>query len=203
MTQWAADSVKKRSVEEIIPYDRNPKLHPEAQVKQIANSIREWGWTMPILLDENDQVLAGHGRLFAAKELGLSEVPCMTAVGWSDQQKRAYVIADNKLTENSKWDEELLKSEIKQLEFEEYNLDFIGFEVDELTNLFLDKEFGKTDAIEEWTDMPEYEALDPCYKKVVVSFEDEDSFNEFFALVGQSHTEKTKSIWFPEKEKRN
>ena len=74
MSTWAADNVNKRLVSELIPYDRNPKIHPDSQIKQLSDSIREWGWTMPILIDENDQVLAGHGRLFAAKELKLKVI---------------------------------------------------------------------------------------------------------------------------------
>lgn len=203
MSEWPAKSVSMQKTEILSPYDRNSRVHSERQIDQIVNSIREFGFTIPVLVDEKSMLIAGHGRVMAAQKMGLEEIPVMVATGWTDQQKRAYVIADNKLTENSTWDEELLKSEIKQLEFEEYNLDFLGFDVDELTNLFLDKEFGKTDALEEWTDMPEYEGLDPCYKKVVVNFDDEESFNKFFEVVGQDHTEKTKSIWFPEKEKRN
>ena len=203
MSEWPAKSVSMQKTESLSPYDRNSHVHSERQIDQIVNSIREFGFTIPVLVDEKSMLIAGHGRVMAAHKMGLAEIPVMVATGWTDQQKRAYVIADNKLTENSTWDEELLKSEIKQLEFEEYNLDFLGFDVDELTNLFLDKEFGKTDALEEWTDLPEYEGLDPCYKKVVVNFDDEESFNKFFEVVGQDHTEKTKSIWFPEKEKRN
>lgn len=130
MSQWAADSVKKRLVDDLIPYDRNPKIHPDSQIKQLANSIREWGWTMPILIDENDQVLAGHGRLFAAKELELKEVPCMTAVGWSDQQKKAYVIADNKLAENGQWDTSLYFNQLKEMSNEGYDLGLMGVDID-------------------------------------------------------------------------
>lgn len=203
MSEWPAKTVFMQNTQTLSPYERNSRVHSDRQIDQIINSIKEFGFTIPVLIDETNMLIAGHGRVMAAQKMGLEEVPVMVARGWTDQMKRAYVIADNKLTENSTWDEELLKAEIKQLEFENYNLEFLGFEVDELTDLFLDKEFGKTDALEEWTDMPEYEGLEPCYKKVVVNFDDEESFNAFFELVGQSHTEKTKSIWFPEKEKRN
>ena len=130
MSQWAADSVKKRFVDDLIPYDRNPKIHPDSQIKQLANSIREWGWTMPILIDENDQVLAGHGRLFAAKELELKEVPCMTAVGWTEQQKKAYVIADNKIAENSEWDTGLYFNQLKEMNSTGFDLTLMGVDID-------------------------------------------------------------------------
>tara|TARA_R110001592_G_scaffold236760_3_gene495371 strand:+ start:4300 stop:4875 length:576 start_codon:yes stop_codon:yes gene_type:complete len=130
MDQWAADSVKKLKVDDLIPNDRNPKIHPDTQVTQLANSIREWGWTMPILVDEENSVIAGHGRLFAAKELGLEEVPCMTAKGWTKEQKRAYIIADNKLAENSQWDTGMYFSELKEMSNEGYDLTKMGVEID-------------------------------------------------------------------------
>ena len=130
MKNWAANSVKNRKVDDLIPYDRNPKIHPDTQIKQLANSIREWGWTMPILIDENDQVLAGHGRLFAAKELELKEVPCMKAVGWTEQQKKAYVIADNKLAENGQWDTSEYFSQLKEMSNEGYDLGLMGVDID-------------------------------------------------------------------------
>lgn len=130
MENWAANSVEIRKVDDLIPYDRNPKIHPDTQIKQLANSIREWGWTIPILIDENDQVLAGHGRLFAAKELELSEVPCMTARDWTDQQKKAYVIADNKLAENGQWDTNEYFVQLKEMANDGYDLGLMGVDID-------------------------------------------------------------------------
>src|SRR3984893_19154531 len=85
------------------------------QIGQVAASIREWGWTIPILVDESGGVIAGHARLLAAKKLGLPDVPVMVASGWSDAQKRAYVLADNKLALNAGWDEDLLRGELTDL----------------------------------------------------------------------------------------
>jgi hypothetical protein len=130
MENWAANSVKNRKVNDLIPYDRNPKIHPDTQIKQLANSIREWGWTIPILIDENDQILAGHGRLFAAKELDLKEVPCMMAVGWTEQQKKAYVIADNKLAENGQWDTNEYFVQLKEMANDGYDLGLMGVDID-------------------------------------------------------------------------
>ena len=81
MNQWASNSVKKLKVIDLIPNDRNPKIHPDTQIIQLANSIREWGWTMPILVDEENGVIAGHGRLFAAKELGLDDAEIKALIG--------------------------------------------------------------------------------------------------------------------------
>ncbi len=126
--KWAADEVKRRSLVELIPYDRNPKIHPDSQIEQLANSIREWGWTMPILIDEGGQVIAGHGRLYAAQKLGLSDVPCMVAEGWSDEKKKAYVIADNKLAEKGSWDNAVLYSELKAINDSQFDLSLLGAE---------------------------------------------------------------------------
>ena len=97
---WPADKVTRRSVAELVPYARNARLHSDAQVAQIAASIGEWGWTMPVLLDEAGGIIAGHGRVLAAKRLGIDAVPCMVAKGWSDAQKRAYGWRHTRLVEN-------------------------------------------------------------------------------------------------------
>ena len=108
MTAWPADKVERWPVAKLIPYARNARTHSDAQVDQIAASIREWGWTVPVLVGEDNTLIAGHGRVLAARKLRIAEVPVMVAVGWSEAQKKAYAIADNKLTLNGGWDEELL-----------------------------------------------------------------------------------------------
>ena len=128
MTIVHAKEVKQMLVDDLIPYDRNPNIHSSEQIIQLANSIREWGFTVPILIDENEVVLAGHGRLFAAKSIGLEKVPCITAKGWSDSQKKAYVIADNKLSEGSEWDSALYFSELKEINNSGFDLSLIGFD---------------------------------------------------------------------------
>jgi ParB-like chromosome segregation protein Spo0J len=97
-----------RPVAELIPYARNSRVHSEQQVSQIAASIKEWGWTVPVLVDDDGVIIAGHCRVMAAQKLGIESVPCMVASGWSDAQKRAYVIADNRLTEIAVWDDAIL-----------------------------------------------------------------------------------------------
>ena len=126
LKSWPADKVTRRSVAELAPYARNARLHSDAQVAQIAASIGEWGWTMPVLLDEAGGIIAGHGRVLAAKKLGIDAVPCMVAKGWSDAQKRAYVIADNKIADNAIWDEELLRIEFEGLEGLNFELGLTG-----------------------------------------------------------------------------
>ena len=129
-TKWSADKIEIKQLSELVPYDRNPKAHPDSQIEKLSNSIREWGFTIPILIDEDNMVLAGHGRLFAALELGLSEVPTIKAVGWSEQQKKAYVIADNKLAEKGEWDTPMLYAELKQISAGGFDLALMGAEDD-------------------------------------------------------------------------
>jgi ParB/Sulfiredoxin domain len=129
---WPADKVERRSVASLVPYARNPRTHSPEQVDQIAASIREWGWTVPVLVDEQGGLIAGHGRVMAAKLLGLEEIPVMVAAGWTEAQKRAYVIADNKLTLNGGWDDELLKVELGDLKALDFDLALMGFSLEEI-----------------------------------------------------------------------
>jgi DNA modification methylase len=138
-TQWPADKIERRKVSQLIPYARNSRTHSKEQVAQIAASIKEWGWTMPILIDEYDNIIAGHGRIMAAEKLGIDEVPCMTAEGWSDAKRRAYVIADNKLALNAGWDDEMLRVEFGELRDLDFDLSLTGFDADEIGALFPDE----------------------------------------------------------------
>jgi DNA modification methylase len=129
------ERIEQRAVEKLIPYARNSRTHSDAQVAQIAASIKEWGWTTPILIDETEQVIAGHGRLMAARKLGMAEVPVIVAAGWTDAQKRAYVIADNKLALNAGWDESLLALEFGELEGLGFDVELTGFSAEEIAAL--------------------------------------------------------------------
>ena len=130
-----ADTVHQWPIERLIPYARNSRTHSDAQVAQIAASIREWGWTTPVLVDEDGQIIAGHGRIMAARKLGMAEVPVVIAKGWSDAQKRAYVIADNKLALNAGWDDELLRLEFNELDELGFDLELTGFGLNEINLL--------------------------------------------------------------------
>ena len=134
--EWPADKVERRKVADLIPYARNSRTYSDAQVAQIAASIREWGWTMPVLIDEAGNLIAGHGRIMAAQKLGIVDVPCMTATGWSEAKRRAYVIADNKLALNAGWDDEMLRVEFGELRDLEFDLSLTGFDEAEIGALF-------------------------------------------------------------------
>lgn len=124
-----------RKTGDLIPYASNSRTHSDAQAAQIAASIREFGFTNPVLIDEEGGVIAGHGRIMAARKLNLEEVPTITLEGLSKAQKRAYVIADNKLALNAGWDEELLSVELNQLHEEGFDVVLAGFDAAELSEI--------------------------------------------------------------------
>lgn len=126
---------------DLIPYARNSRTHSDEQVAQIAGSIREFGFTNPVLIDADNGIIAGHGRVMAAGKLGFDAVPCIRLDYLTEAQKRAYIIADNRIALNSGWDEEMLKLELQELDDLDFNLDLIGFTDDEL-GLFLDDGMG-------------------------------------------------------------
>ena len=117
---------------DLTPYDRNSRTHSSEQVSQIAASIREFGFTNPVLVGEDGTIIAGHGRVLAALEIGMSQVPCLRITGLSDEQRRAYIIADNKLALNAGWDDELLKLELGELRDLGFDLGVVGFDRSEL-----------------------------------------------------------------------
>lgn len=140
--------VRQWPIAKLIPYTRNARTHSEEQIAQIADSILEFGWTNPILVDEKGVVIAGHARLLAARKLGMEEVPVVVLAHLSEAQKRALVIADNKLALNAGWDDELLRGEILALKDDGFDLDLLGFSDDEL-RLLLPDETGDNAAGEE------------------------------------------------------
>lgn len=130
-----ADKVEKWAIDKLIPYARNSRTHSDEQISQIAASIKEWGWTTPVLVDEQGGIIAGHGRTLAAQRLKMTEVPVMMAKGWSEAKKRAYIIADNKLGLNAGWDNEMLALELDELGNMGFDLDLTGFSAEEIREL--------------------------------------------------------------------
>jgi ParB family chromosome partitioning protein len=148
--------IETRLVADLIPYASNSRTHSDAQVAQIAASIREFGWTNPILIDGDNTIIAGHGRLLAARKLGMEDVPAIILDHLSKAQQRALVIADNQLALNAGWDIGMLKAEIEDLNLEGFDLDLLGFDERELANFILEVNFepgteddqGKLDELE-------------------------------------------------------
>ena len=127
--------IEQVALDALIPYARNSRTHSDAQVAQIAASIREFGFTNPVLVDDDGGIIAGHGRVLASRKLGLTDVPCIRLAHLSETQKRAYVIADNKLALNAGWDEEMLALELVELGELDFDLDLTGFTQDEIDAL--------------------------------------------------------------------
>ena len=123
------------SLAKLIPYARNARTHSEAQVAQIAGSIREFGFTNPVLIDAADGIIAGHGRVMAARALGLSDVPCIRLAHLTETQRRAYVLADNRIALNSGWDADMLALELTELRIDDFDLSLLGFDTPELDKL--------------------------------------------------------------------
>jgi len=157
-THNPADKVERWSIDKLTPYARNSRTHSDEQISQLAASIKEWGWTTPVLVDEDGSIIAGHGRTLAAQRLKMTEVPVMVAKGWSDAKKRAYVIADNKLAMNAGWDNEMLALEFSELQGMDFDLDLTGFKTEEIQALQPpDFEPGTED------DQGKLDQLDPKY----------------------------------------
>jgi ParB-like chromosome segregation protein Spo0J len=125
--------IEKLPTEKLIPYARNAKKHDAAQVSKLAGSIREFGFNNPVLIDKDNGIIAGHGRVMAAQQLGLAEVPCIRLGHLTDNQRKAYILADNRLAEiGGGWDQEMLGLELAELREADFNLDLAGFNDDEI-----------------------------------------------------------------------
>ena len=150
-------------IEKLVPYERNARTHSPEQVRQLAASITEFGFTNPILVDEEHGVIAGHGRLAAAKDLALEQVPVVVLDHLTPKQKKAYIIADNKLALNAGWDTNLLHEEIAGLSLVDFDLTILGFDEDELSDLL------GTDDLEDGVDANEHpDESDDADTQVVV-----------------------------------
>lgn len=134
------DKIDLIDINDLRGYEKNARTHSDEQVSQIAASMKEFGWTVPILVDENNQIIAGHGRLLAAKKLGLEKVPTIQKANLSETQRRALVLADNKLALNAGWDEKLLSQELMDLKLVDFDLSVIGFSDEEIEELLIDPE---------------------------------------------------------------
>ena len=180
--------IQYKPIQDLIPYARNSRTHSDAQVAQIAASIKEFGWTNPVLLDGENGIIAGHGRIMAAQKLGESEVPTIELSHMDENQKRAYIIADNKLALNAGWDNEMLALELADLKDAGYDLGFTGFSMDEIEDLNPEE---TENTYTQKVDVPTYE---PSGDKPDIAelFDDSHAFN----LI-----EKIKSSKLPQAEK--
>lgn len=185
-----------RPLKELTPYVRNARTHDEVQVSQLVASIREFGWTNPILIDEQGEIIAGHGRVLAAELLETVAVPTITLLGLTDAQKAAYRLADNRLPLNAGWSDELLKLEIEALQDVDFDIGLVGFSDLELGNIL-----GVEPDVpaEHWVGMPSFDQDNTNgVRQLIVHFETDADVALFAQLVQQQITAKTKYIWYPE-----
>lgn len=201
MTKKFEPRVVMLSVDELVPDAMNARTHDDEQVAEIAASIKEFGWTNPVLVDESSSIIAGHGRVLAARKLKQKSVPCIVIDHLSPAQKRAYSIADNKIALNAGWDNEMLRASIEQLRELNFDIDLTGFSEAELDVLAFTQD-GATDPNAHWQGMPEYDQKDQmAYRTLYVHFADEQAVQDFAKLIGQALTEKTKYVWHPKQER--
>lgn len=159
---------------DVIPYANNPRTHSEQQVAQVAASIKEFGFNNPILLDEHNGIIAGHGRLAAAQKLGMDLVPTITLEGLTEAQKKAYVIADNKLTENGGWDTDILALEVERLRELEFDIDVLALDDDLLAAIRIDSDVA-ADSENPYTQKVEIPVYEPTGEKPEVQSLFDDS----------------------------
>ena len=186
MTKKRNLKVVYRSVLELVPYARNARTHSEEQIEQIVSSIKEFGFTSPVLIDEEGGIIAGHGRVLAAKQLEMKEVPTIELAGLTPEQRRAYVIADNKLALDAGWDADLLASELQELGDLGFDLDLTGFSFDEIDELLNENgnNHGSDDDPEDDEEYVEDKPSNFNYEEkyaVLVECEDEEDQAEIYA----------------------
>jgi len=192
--------IELKAVSELKPYHNNPRDN-KGGVEILKKSITEFGFQNPIILDEQNVIIAGHTRLIAAKELGLTEVPTITAYNLTPNQAKAFRLMDNKSQDYSQWDYEMLRKEIEELEDEQYDTLLTGFENDEI-NFFLNRD-NENDAYKEWREsggLPYINEDVGGVFSVKLNFYSQEAIKEFAELIGQNITSKTSSINFPKQE---
>jgi hypothetical protein len=198
MTAQLLHAYKAVAVASLKPWERNPRTHSPAQIEQLRASIREFGFTNPVLIDHNGLVIAGHGRIEAAKLEGLTDIPAIELRGLTTEQKRALVIADNQLALKAEWNVDLLKLELQALTGEGFDLSVLGFEPFELNELLGDP----NDPNSEWRGMPEFGQEDKRgFRTLLVHFADAAAVEDFKRLIGQKFTDEARYIWHPKVER--
>lgn len=196
--------IEYRNPNDLLVYERNSRIHSKDQIDRIKGSVKEFGWTIPILLDENDVIIAGHARHQVAIELDMEAVPCLVASGWSEEKKRAYVIADNRLTEIGRWDFDILREELDFLQGTELPMEVLGFddafmEALELRPMFDGDDDGEAnDPDAEWVGMPEFEnEADAPYHSIKIHLRTEEDLEAFSKLIGRDLSSKPKFTYWP------
>jgi len=191
--------VKQTNPNTLKPYAGNAKKHSADQIDKIVASIKRFGFTAPVLIDEAGMILAGHGRSVAAVQMGLKKIPCIVIDGLSETEKAAYVIADNKLADYGvEWDEEMLAAEIAKLEAEDFDLSSLGFDQARIDAILATEE---PDLSKEWSNskMPDYDGSPEGYGTIIVHFTNPESRASFAKALDIKITDNVKFCWYPSK----
>ena len=189
-------------IDKIIPYINNPRKNQN--VDKVANSIKEFGFRQPLVVDKDYNIIVGHTRFQAAKQIGLKEVPIHIA-NLNKEQLKAYSIADNRVNQESEWDYQLLHNELKDLMNEDYSMFTLGFEGLELENIINTDSLSTKwlDQMKEWKNMPEFKHDNKTpYKRLIVNFESKKDVDDFFKLIKQEYTDKTQYINIPKRKQQ-
>lgn len=191
------------SVGKLVAHPKNSNEHPKRQIELLAKILAFQGFRHPIVVSKlSNQIVAGHGRLAAAIHAGYTEVPVDYQDFENAAQELAFLESDNLIADLAMHNDDIMLQNIKDLDLDDgFDLELFG--IFGMNKDFLDPENQVSSLQGEWDGMPEFESQDPCYAKVVVSFDTEEDRADFFKKIGQSFTEKTKSVWFPEKERRD
>jgi len=191
--------IEYRPIDQIRPYEKNPRKIPQSAIDKVAASLKEFGWRQPVVVDKRGVIVAGHTRYLAAQALELESVPVHVAKNLTAKQVKAYRIADNRIGEEAEWDDDLLKLELEDLTSGEFDIGLLGFEEVEALQLMAGE--GENDVEAEWQGMPEFEQPDAtAYRQIIVNFKDDEAVAAFAKLLGQEITPKARSIWHPEEE---
>ena len=184
-----------QQVDVLIPSVINARTHSDAQIEQIVGSIKEFGFTNPLIVDDQNNVLAGHGRLLAAQRIGMTHVPTVKMRDLTPEQKRAYMLADNKLALEAGWDEDLLRLEINNLREAGFDIALTGFDEQDIDQLFA----AEADPSALWQNMPEFNQPNAwAFRSIMVHFKNQEAVDEFVRILDRKDvTPVTKFIWFP------
>ena len=186
----AAEQLVMMPIDELIPYANNARVHSAEQIRQLRGSLREFGFVMPVLVDFDGNIIAGHGRILAAREEGMTEVPCVMVSNLSEAQRKAYILADNRLCERGSWDEDLLRVEIEGLRGMDFDFQLTGFTMDDVADLFSEGHAEETKQTENSADESE---VNECRHKCGDVFKIEDQLIKCCGC-GGSKNESAESV---------
>jgi hypothetical protein len=191
-------TIESRAIESLKPFERNSRMHSPVQIAQLARSIERFGWTVPILISADGEIIAGHGRLLAAQELGLEFAPCIVADWMDADTRRQYVIADNQLALNADWDMLKLGEEVEWMKLNAFDTTLVGFSDADLARLWAPNADPLDPQGHFARGMPEFNQPDRmAFRSIIVHFRTEKDVQAFAKLVKQQLTPLTKYIWHP------